>query len=188
MTEKSGHSWQDLLRRAPTWVLVLVFVIIWSAVVLGLDFLRGEDIEAADVALTGVGGLVVAAFSLWFNRRVMAKEQKRPPGSPTGTNITRAVSTGQLPEKASANEWVPELSKIIRQERHMVWVGPLVFGLATALGVFLSFGKPDHPWFGVVCSALFLSLAIWIPGSVRRRRVRIQKLLAQFPEQESFRR
>ncbi|MCU1532252.1 MAG: hypothetical protein JWO49_1823 [Arthrobacter sp.] len=185
MTENSRRSWQALLRRAPLWVLMLVFAVIWSAVVLGLDFLQGEDIDAADVVITGAGGLVVATFALWFGRRVRAKELKLPPGSPTGTNITRALSTGQLPEKASAEKWVPELSRIIRQERHMVWIGPLMCLLFAALGVFLIFETPARPWLGVLCTPFFLGLAIWFPVGVRRRRARIQELLAQFPEEGS---
>jgi len=187
MTDDPGRSWQRLLRRAPLWVLFPVFVVVWMAVHLGMDFLLGENIEAMDVAMSGVGGLVVATFALWFNRRMVAKEKRLPPGSPTGTNITRAMSTGQLPEHATAGKWVPELSKILRQERHMVWVGPLACVLFAALGVALAFGQPEHPWFGVLFALASLCAAVWFPVEVRRRRARIQKLLSQMPEEESSR-
>jgi uncharacterized membrane protein YphA (DoxX/SURF4 family) len=184
MTENSTGGWQGLLRRAPRWVVGLVIAVAWSVMILGLEFLQGEDIEAADLAVTGVLGVAVAAFALWFSGRIRAKERKLTPGSPTGTNITRAMSTGLLPEGASAEEWVPELSKIIRQERHMVWIGPLMMGLFTAIGIFLISDRPEHPWFGVFCTITFLGLAVWFPISVRRRRPRIQQLIDQFPEEE----
>ena len=185
MAENSTGGWQGVLQRTPRWVFGLVIAVAWPVMILGLDFLQGEDIEAADVAVTGVLGVVVAVFALWFSGRIRAKERKLPPGSPTGANITRALSTGQLPEGASAEEWVPELSRIIRQERYMVWIGPLMFGLFTAIGVFLIFDRPEHPWFGVFCTITFLGMAVWFPIWVRRRRPRIQHLIAQFPEEES---
>jgi hypothetical protein len=181
MAENSGSRWPGRLRRAPLWAGTLVFAAIWSAAMLGMDFLQDENLEPADLVATGAGGLVVAAVALWFGRSVQAKELKLPPGSPTATNIKRAISTGQLPEQASAEQWGPELRKIIRHERRMVWIGLLEFGLFTALGIFLIVDRPGHPWFGVVCTALFLGIAICTPFWVRRRRARIRSLLAQLP-------
>ncbi|MET1088004.1 MAG: hypothetical protein ABWY04_12930 [Arthrobacter sp.] len=80
---------------------------------------------------------------------------------------------------------MPELTKIIRQERHMGWSGPLMFGLFTAIGIFLIFDRPEHPWLGVFCTITFLGLAVWFPISVRRRRPRIQALIDQFTDEES---
>ncbi|MET1088003.1 MAG: hypothetical protein ABWY04_12925 [Arthrobacter sp.] len=82
-------------------MVALVVAVAWSVLILGLQFLQGEDIEAADVAITGVFGVAIAVFALWFSGRIRAKERKLPPGSPTGAKITRAVSTGQLPKGRS---------------------------------------------------------------------------------------
>lgn len=80
---------------------------------------------------------------------------------------------------------MPELTKIIRQKRRMGWIGPLMFGLFTAVGIFLIFDRPEDPRFGVFYTITFLGLAVWFPISVRRRRSRIQDLIAQFPEELS---
>jgi len=180
----SGRSWHKVLRRAPRWVVALVFAVAWSGMILGMQLLKGRSVQAEDVAITGAFGLLLAAFVLWYGRRLRTKEGKLPPGSPTGTNITRAVSTGQLPEKATAEEWVPELNKLLRQERHAAWAWPPICCLVAAGGIYLVFDTPEHPWFGVFAIALALCLAIWYPLYAPRRRTRIHALLAQFPEDE----
>jgi hypothetical protein len=171
----------------PRWLIVLVIAIVWAALQLGMRLLIGKEVEAENVAATAALGVALGILTLWWARRAQAKERNLPPGSPTGTNITKAMSTGQLPEQASAQEWEAELIWMLIQDRHMVWVGPLICGLFSAMGVFLAFGKPEHPWFGVVFAVAFLGMAIWFPVWVRRRRVRIQKLLAQLPVEESSR-
>jgi hypothetical protein len=185
MTENSGDRWKELLRRAPRWLIVVVVAIGWAAIQLGMRLLRGKEVVVEDVALTGAFGLAIGFFVLWAGRRAQAKEGMLPPGSPTATNIKKAISTGQLPAQASAEQWETELIWILIQERHMVWVTPLVCGLLTALGVFLMFDSPEHPWFGLVCTVAFLGLTIWFPIWGRRRRVRIQELMAQFPDNAS---
>ena len=82
-----------------------------------------------------------------------ARERRKPSGSPTVTNINEAMSTGLLPEHASADQWVPELSGIIRQEQWSAWVRAALFGLSAAMGVFLVFDKPEHPWLGLLAVA-----------------------------------
>lgn len=69
----------------------------------------------------------------------------------------------------------------------MIWFALLEAGLFTALGVFLIVDRPDHPWFGGVCAALSVGAAIWLPFWVRRRRARIQELIARLLEEESSR-
>lgn len=187
MTAGSGGGWRGLVRRTPLWILVLVIAFAWASAQLGMQLLQGEEVAGDDVAIYGAFGVATGIFALWMAVRAARRERKLPPGSPTATNIRWAISTGQLPEYASAGQWVPELDKIIRQERHMMWIGPLMFGLFAALGIFLIFDYPEHPWFGVVCGLVFLGLAAWYLVWIPRRRIRIQKLIDQFPEAESLR-
>lgn len=185
MAENSKSGWQRVLLLAPRLVVVLAIAIAWSAIFLGLEILQGDNVEPVDVAITGVLGLAAAFFALWLGRRARAKERKLPAGSPTGTNIARAISTGRLPEQASAEEWEAELLWILIRERHMAWIGPLVCGLFAALGVFLALGMPEHPWFGVLFAAASLGMALWFPILIRRRRARIQELIDQFTDEGS---
>jgi hypothetical protein len=190
VTENSKRTWQGLVRRTPLWILVLVIATAWAALQLGIRFLRGKEVAAEDVliygAIYGAFGVALGVFTLWMGFRAAAKERALPPGSPTTSNIKKAISTGRLPEGASAEQWEPELIRILVQERHMMWIGPLLFGLFAVMGIFLIFDKPEHPWFGVLCTPLFLGIAIWYLVSMPRRRARIHALLAQFPEEESI--
>lgn len=184
MTADSRGGWQGLLRRTPEWLIVLVIATGWVALQLAMRLLMGKEVEAEYVAVTGSFGVALGVFTLWFSGRTQAKERALPPGSPSGANITRAMSTGQLPELASAEQWEAELIWMLIQDRHMVWAGPLICGLFTALGVFLAFGRPQHPWFGVVFTVAFLGMTVWFPVWVRRRRKRIQELLAKLLKDE----
>lgn len=188
MTGDSRGGWRGLVRRTPMWILVLVIAAPYAALQLGMRLLRGKDVDAGDVVAYSVFGVVFGIFIVWMGVRAARKERKLPPGSPTATNISKAISTGQLPEHASAEQWKPELFTILIQERRVAWFVSVFFGLATVLGVFIIFDDSENPWLGVVCSAMFLSLAVGFPLWTRHRRPRIQKLLDQFPEEESIRR
>lgn len=188
MTADPRGGWRGLVRRTPLWILVLVIATPYAAVQLGMRLLRGKEVGAEDVAIYGAFGVAFGIFTLWMGVRAARKDSALPPGSPTATNLKKAISTGQLPEHASAELWEPELITILIQERRWAWIGAVVFGLATVLGVFIIFDPGENPWVGVVCSVVFLSLAVGFPLWVRHRRPRIQRLLDQFPEEESLRR
>ena len=177
---------QGLVRRTPLWLLVLVIATASAAPQLGMRLLRGKEVGTEDVAVYGAFGVAMGAFTVWMAVRAAAKERKLPPGSPTATNIQRAMATGQLPAHASAELWQPELITLLVQERRWAWFGSVFFGLATVLGVFMIFEPAGNPWLGVVCTAVFLGLAVGFPLGVRHRRPRIQKLLDQFPEEEAI--
>ncbi|MFJ5696570.1 hypothetical protein [Arthrobacter sp. NPDC093139] len=175
---KEEGGWRALVRRSPNWLIVVAIAVVYTALILGMDFLKGEEIEPEKAALTAVLGLGLGCFAIWINRWKQARDRRQPQGAPTATNVQQAISSGQLPEHATAEEWLPELQKIVRQERHWAWGGPLFFGLFTAMGIFLIFDDPAHPWFGVFVSACFLGAAVWYPIWVRRRRARINGLIA----------
>lgn len=108
MTANSGGKWQEWLRRTPLWVLVPVIAAALTAVQLGTRLLRGKEVPAEDVLAYGAFGAATGIFTLWSAFRARAKERTLPPGSPTATNIRTAISTGQLPEEASTEQWEPE--------------------------------------------------------------------------------
>ncbi len=177
--EVSG--WVRVLRRAPRWALVLGIAVVYTAFMLGMKLLQGEQVEPLEAAITGALGLAVGVFAVWFTGRQRAKEKQKPVGWPTATRLKEAVSTGRLPEGAAAEQWIPELTKIAAQERYMIWIGPLLFGAFTAMGVFLTLENPDHPWFWVLATLGFACIALWYPIWIPRRRTRIEGLIAQFP-------
>jgi MFS family permease len=182
MTDHPGSSFQSLLRRAPLWVIFLVVAVLWTALMLGIRWLRGQEISPETVVINAVFGLAFAGFLILLGRWMNARGRRKPPGAPTGTNISQGMTTGRPPEHASADEWVPELRKIIRQERRWAWVGSLAFGLFAILGVFLVIDKPQHPWLGLLAIAGGLGAGVLYPVWVPLRRARIEALIAQFPE------
>jgi hypothetical protein len=147
---------------------------------LGLDFLRGEEMEPLPAGITG---LLFGAFVSAFGRRIRSRNATKPTAWPTATNLQNAVSTGRLPEGAAPDQWAPELVRIAQQEKQLLWAGPIFLGLFAAIGVFLIFDDPAHPWYGGLLGTGFLAMAIWCPISILRRRKRIGALLAQFPEE-----
>jgi hypothetical protein len=178
--DSSIGGWVGLLWRAPPWLVGLVAAVVWTVGTLGLDFLSGEQIEPLKVAIKLVVGLAFGCFVAVVGRSLKARNRSKPAVWPTPMNVQHAILTGHLPEGASAELWVPELTKIGRQDWSMRWYGPVLMGLFAAMAVFLIVDDPAHPWYGAVLAAFFLSLAVWLPfWSVRRRRARIETLIAQ---------
>ncbi len=172
------------LRRMPGWVVFLLIAALYTVSMLGKDYLTGEILEPMRIAVNAVAGIAVSAFIFWFVRWQRARERKKPEGCPTATNFRTALSSGRLPEGARAEQWVPVLTKAIRQERSITWIGVLLFTGLTGLGVFLIIDNPDHPWFWVIATVLFTALAAWYPIWTPRRRKRMRNLIAQFPEHD----
>lgn len=183
-TEQSAKKksvWGRALRRLPNWLIFLIIAALYVSFLLGKDFLSGESIGPADVALAAVTGLVVSTVILWINRWKSFRDRKKPSGTPTATNFERAMSTGRPPHDATAEQWVPELHRAIRADRVMAWIGPLLFGAFGSLGISLIINNPEHPWFWVLATIFFFSIAAWYPMWTRRRRPKLLGLIAQFP-------
>ncbi|MEZ2390191.1 hypothetical protein AB6813_11695 [bacterium RCC_150] len=173
--------WQAFLRRAPLWTVALIAACYWIAIMLGKDALQGKQITLGGAAAAGISGLLFGGGLILVIRWQGRRERRQPVGSPTTSNVQRAIATGQLPAQASTWMWLPELNKIVKQERSLVWVVPPVCGVFSMMGVVIVFGDLDHPWFGVLIAALFLGAAVGFPLWIARRRTRIEALMAQFP-------
>lgn len=186
VTDDAESRWIRLLRRAPRWTLVFGVAVMWTTVMLGMDLLQGEEVEPVEIAVTGAAGLAVGGFTLWFTLWQRARDKKKPAGWPTVTNVKDAVAKGRLQDGATAQQWVPELARIADQERYMMWVGPLMFCAFAAMGVFLVFENPDHPWFWVLATIGFVAVAVWYPIWVPRRRERIERLINELTEGSGF--
>jgi hypothetical protein len=66
--------------------------VVESIVMLGMEALRGRDLDANDFAAVGAGALIVAAFTVGFGLWREAKDRKLPPGPATARNLNRAVA------------------------------------------------------------------------------------------------
>ncbi|MET4061310.1 hypothetical protein ABIB35_002880 [Arthrobacter sp. UYP6] len=173
------------LRRLPGWVIFPLIAVLYTVSMLGRDYLTGEVLDPMRIAFTSVAGIAVSVIIYWLVRWQRARERKKPVGWPTVTNFRTALSSGQIPEGARVEQWVPELTKAIRQERRMSWIGMLMFTGFTGLGVFLTIDNPEHPWFWVIAAGLFAGLAVWYPIWTPRRRKKMQNLIAAFPDYDA---
>lgn len=180
-TDATSSFWVRAFRRTPSWIIFLILAALYVILLLGKDLLTGEPVGLADIAAATIVGLVVSAVIFWIARWKRARDDKNPSGSLTATNFERAMSSGRLPQDAAAEQWIPELVKAIRTDRIMAWVGPLLFGGFTGLGIFLITQNPEHPWFWVLATTFFVAIAIWYPIWTHRRRKKLQGLISQFP-------
>ena len=116
--------------------LLVVFLFVaaaYTAIVLARPLLSGERIRPDRVLATGVVGLLVSAGIFGVVHWQESRERKKPDGFPTAMRFRSAVSRGRLPKEADRETWHRELTKVIRQERYFVWLGPLIFGGFAAL-------------------------------------------------------
>lgn len=170
--------------RMPGWVIFPLIAVLYTVGMLGKDYLTGEALAPMRIAVTAVAGVAVSVFIFWLVTWRRAREREKPRGWPTVTNFRTALSSGQLPEGAGAEQWVPELTKTMRQEKPMVWIGPLLFAGFAGLGLFLIIDNPEHPWFWAIATVLFIAMALWYPIWGARRRKRMQALIAEFPDHD----
>lgn len=175
--------WQAFLRRAPQWAVALIAACLWTGLMLGNDALRGKQITVGNASVTGLFGLLFGGGLILVARWQRRRERRQPAGSPTASNLERAIAAGQLPSQASTWMWLPELNKIVQQERSLVWVVPPVCGLFSAIGIVVVFDDLAHPWFGALIAASFLAVAVGFPLWIARRRARIEALMAQLPDE-----
>lgn len=173
--------WARTLQRTPKWILFLSFAGLYALLSLGQNFLTGEPVRLGHVVGAVFAGLIVVSVGIWSARWQSHRDSKKPSGSLTATTFEQALASGEPPQGAVADQWVPKLHKAIRTDRIMAWVGPLLFGGFTALGIYLTVTNPDYPWFWVIATVAFAGIGLWYPIWVRRRRMKLEKLINQFP-------
>jgi len=178
---RKSSFWARALRRAPNWIIFLIIAALYVIFLLGKDLLSAESVGPADIALAASTGLVLSAVIFWVTRWKSARDGKKPSRSLTATNFERAMSTGRPPHDASAEQWLPELHRAIRADRIMAWIGPLLFGAFGGMGIYLISENSERPWFWVLATIFFFSVAAWYPIWTRRRRPKLLGLIAQFP-------
>lgn len=171
--DRFDEGWVGMLWRAPLWLVGLAVAVAWTVATLGLDFLSGEQMHPLKVAIKFSVGLLFGGLVALVGRSLKARNRSKPAAWPTPMNVQHAILTKHLPDGASSDLWVPELTRIARQDWSMKWCGPVLMGLFAAMSVLLIFDDPAHPWYGAVLAAFFVGLAVRSPFWSVRRRARI---------------
>lgn len=113
-------------RMLRIWLVFLFIATAYTLIMLSRPLLSGEEIEPVRVLSTAVVGVLVAAGIFGVVRWQEVRERKKPSGYPTATRFRSAISKGRLPVGADSELWHRDLTRVIRQERHFVRLGPLI--------------------------------------------------------------
>lgn len=162
------HGWQRLLTGAPLPVLFVVQAVLFGAGTHTLGRLTGQPGQSWIASLIGAVtfGVLMTAW--------IARERRRSGGADAFAHLERAVSTGQLPPGADAEEWRPRLERQERSYRRLRVLAPVVFVLFAAASVWLAVSQTPLYWIFV---AVFLGLGVHSLVTSARRLRRIETML-----------
>ncbi|MGU3409691.1 hypothetical protein ACLBWP_06250 [Microbacterium sp. M1A1_1b] len=164
----------DRFRRLPLPVLLPVMFLVAGGAyfVIGLATTGGRE--------GFVGRLVSAVFYAAGLTAVLgvliARLRRRAGGAAELSRIQRSVKTGSVPPDADPTNWVPSLERLQRQSRRNRWLGPLVFGSATVLAVWLAVTSGPVWWLFVVA---FVGFFAWTTFETRRALRTLPVMLAE---------
>jgi MFS family permease len=174
-------KWQDWLGKRPWWTLAAILAVFWTLGWFGIQAaIRPSGASWGLLVGAVVGGIFYGGFMALIFRRQQAKYG----GPSTSKAIEKAVKEDTLPESADPGVWLPLLERKRRNERRMVWVGPIEFALFTALCVYLAVTEPSV-WFWWLSTVLFVGLGIWVPVWSIRRGTRIDALIDELKAREA---
>lgn len=163
------------IQTAPLGVLFAWFTGVYFIGTYGFALLDGTGRLTLVTALIR---FVTAALFGGAMTAVVARQRRRDGGVETTAQITTALKTGSVPKGADASLWVPALEGRRRQNERAQWMNPIVFGVFTALSVWLAVQDPTAvvPWIFV---AFFVAIAVFSIVAAKRLVRKIDALLAQ---------
>ncbi|MEN2742048.1 hypothetical protein ABCS02_30060 [Microbacterium sp. X-17] len=169
------------MSRQPVYVVGIVTGGLFGVLTYGLNLATGMQRTGWRSAAVAVIGAVV--FGVLF--ALFAARQRRAAGGVSKAQaVTDAIKAGRAPADAPAEEWRPLLERRRRQARLVRWLGPLVFGVFSALAVYLIVTDPTRLVLDVVFLVVFLGIAIWYPIGARRQLAgidRVERNLGEAP-------
>jgi len=160
---------RDWAATAPLWQLWAYFFFAWTLIQIMLT------LDAAPIGAC-VGGILFATFMTAMTAR-RRKRDVRVTGGGGSTAVVRqldqAIETGQVPLDPAARAALRGLvERRLRQARFSLWVGPLVFGSFTLLGLALL--VTTHSVSSGIETAVFAFFLVWGPIVARRQRAKAE--------------
>lgn len=181
-TDGDGAIVRQWMNRQPVYVVGIVTGGLFGVLTYGLNLATGMQQTGWRSAAVAVIGAVVfgALFALFTARR-----RRAAGGVSKAQAVTDAIKAGRAPADASAEEWRPLLERRRRQARLVRWLGPLVFGIFSALAVYLIVTDRTRLVLDVVFLVVFLGIAIWYPIGASRQLAgidRVERQLGKAPD------
>jgi Flp pilus assembly protein TadB len=160
-------------------MLLALLLACWYAVVLlVLTWFHDEPVAWTEPLPGALGGFGGAGIGLWLQRRRVGGAQRL-------REYTRALKSGRLPPHADPSEWRTLLAGEDRARRRAAVLSYAVVGLTAVLltgvaAVRFSGGLLEFAAATVTALVVLLALLAW---ASRRQRRRIERLVAQLPEE-----
>jgi len=146
----------DRIRRLPLPALLPIMFVVVGGAYFAIGFVTGHAGES--IADRLVSALIYAAVLTIGFGVLIAVRRRKAGGADELSRMQRAFKAGTVPPAVDPAVWIPMFEKWRRQYRRNRWFGPVVFGLFTALGVWLAVTERPVWWLYV---ALFLGLVVW---------------------------
>lgn len=162
----------ERFRKSSLPVLLPVLFVLLAVLWFGIQFVTRPARQ--DVGALAIGSVVYAGLMTAFFGIAIARTRRRAGGADEVSRIRRAVKTGAVPPDADPAIWTPELERVQRQYRRTRWFGPVVFVLATALGIWLALTDGPVWWLFV---AVFVGFLVWGVVDTRRALRRLPPML-----------
>jgi TctA family transporter len=170
----------ERFRKSSLPVLLPVLFVLLAVLWFGIQFVTRPARQ--DVGALVIGSVVYAGLMTAFFGIGIARTRRRAGGADEVSRIRRAVKTGVVPPGVDPATWTPELERARRQYRRNRWFGPVVFVLATALGVWLAVTDGPVWWVFVALFVGFLAVSLVDTQRSLRRLTPMLEDLRQRPQ------
>ncbi|PZE65992.1 hypothetical protein [Curtobacterium sp. MCBD17_021] len=152
--------------RLPLPALMLVLAVFYAVLVFLVSFLTTPAAPLAVRAISTMAGALV--FGVLFGLVIGRMRKRAGPAVEDGT-FGRARRSGVVPADADPVAWRQALDHQLEVYRRQRWYGPVVFGLALVLNVWLALTDAPYWWAGVALFAgILLASVVTTPRMLRR--------------------
>jgi hypothetical protein len=175
--QSAFRRWLDGLPTAVRWLLGAVLVVAYYGLALVvLNWAVDGPVDWSSPMPGLLGGFGGAFGGLWLQRRRVGGRQRL-------REYTRALKSGRLPPDADPSEWRSLLAREDRGRRRAAILSYAILGLAAVLWVVLTVRRAGwQGWAGWAFPAVFVAFAGLLAWAGRRHQRRLERLVAQLPE------
>ena len=159
MAENDTRTWRERVASLPPLIVGLIGGTIFFIGTVAFRASDGRPFGVRDLLIYAGGGAFFGAIMGLF----VARQRQRGGGIDAVFAVNAAQRSGQLPAGAQRSEWLPRLQQRRRSHLLAAWLGPVVFGLLAAMGVWLITANRRVDPIGLIELLVFGALAIGMP-------------------------
>lgn len=174
------HKVSDWQTGRPWWIGAAVLVLLWTGGAYGINVaLHPNHTGWAWLAGALTGGVLFGGIMAPF----FHSQQRKFGGQDTSRDLAKVIKTGEVPDIAQPELWLPLMGRVQRSDRLMAWIVPVECDLFTALSVYL-IATESGAWLRRVAAAVFVGLGIYMPLWTLRRKPKIMALITELETRE----